>query len=53
MLIMAIVGGAVLPKVYGVLAEGPLGYQNAYWMMVPCYLFILWYALKGSRLQRW
>jgi MFS transporter, FHS family, L-fucose permease len=53
MLIMAIVGGAVLPKVYGVLAEGPLGYQNAYWMMVPCYLFILWYANKGSRLQRW
>lgn len=52
-LVMAIVGGAVLPKVYGVLAEGPLGYQSAYWMMVPCYLFILWYALKGVRLLRW
>lgn len=52
-LVMAIVGGALLPKVYGVLAEGPLGYQSAYWMMVPCYLFILWYALKGARLLRW
>lgn len=52
-LVMAIIGGAVLPKLYGALAEGPLGYQSAYWMMVPCYLFILWYAVKGSRLQRW
>ncbi|MGV3638310.1 MAG: sugar MFS transporter, partial [Flavobacteriales bacterium] len=38
LLIMAIVGGAALPKLYGILAEGALGYQNAYWMMVPCYL---------------
>ncbi len=53
MLIMAIVGGAVLPKVYGSLAEGPIGYQHAYWMMVPCYLFMLWYGLKGARILRW
>ncbi|MCB0763546.1 MAG: sugar MFS transporter [Flavobacteriales bacterium] len=53
LLIMAIVGGAVLPKVYGGLAESTLGYQQAYWMMAPCYLFMLWYAFKGSRMVRW
>lgn len=53
LLVMAIVGGAVLPKIYGILAEGSLGYQSAYWMMVPCYVFILWYGFKGSRILRW
>ncbi|MBK6884466.1 MAG: sugar MFS transporter [Flavobacteriales bacterium] len=53
MLVMAIVGGAVLPKLYGMLAESSVGYQQAYWIMVPCYLFILWYALKGARIVRW
>lgn len=53
LLVMAIVGGAILPKVYGALAESSVGYQHAYWMMVPCYLFMLWYGLKGSRILRW
>jgi len=52
-LIMAIVGGAILPKLYGSLAESPIGFQQAYWIMVPCYLFMLWYGLKGSRILRW
>ncbi|MBP9161084.1 MAG: sugar MFS transporter [Flavobacteriales bacterium] len=54
LLIMAIAGGAILPLVYGRLAELPaIGHQQAYWMMVPCYLFILWYGLKGHRQKAW
>ncbi|MBP6575487.1 MAG: glucose/galactose MFS transporter, partial [Flavobacteriales bacterium] len=53
LLIMAIVGGAILPKVYGMLAEGPVGYQSAYWMMIPCYLFIGWYGVRGWRKMAW
>ena len=54
LLVMAIAGGAVLPLIYGSLAEEPgIGHQNAYWMMVPCYLFILWYGLKGHRKMAW
>jgi MFS transporter, FHS family, L-fucose permease len=50
LLIMAIAGGAVLPLVYGHLADVPaIGPQQAYWILVPCYLFILWYSLKGSQ----
>lgn len=50
MLIMAIAGGAVLPKIYGALADMPrIGHQQAYWIMVPCYLFIGWYALSGHK----
>jgi glucose/galactose transporter len=54
LLIMAIAGGAILPLTYGKLAEVPsIGHQQAYWMLVPCYLFILWYGLKGHKRKAW
>lgn len=54
LLIMAIAGGAVLPPIYGALAGmANIGPQQAYWMLIPCYLFIGWYALRGSRMRRW
>ncbi|MBN8578894.1 MAG: sugar MFS transporter [Cytophagales bacterium] len=48
LLIMAIAGGAILPLVYGWLSE-LTNSQQAYWMMVPCYLFILYFATKGYK----
>jgi glucose/galactose transporter len=54
LLIMAIVGGAVLSPLYGLLADNAaIGHKNAYWMLVPCYLFILFYSLKGHRFVNW
>jgi len=48
-LIMGIAGGAVLPQVYG-LIEASLGYQPAFLIsMLPCYLFIFYYAVKGYK----
>ncbi|MEW6984011.1 sugar MFS transporter [Colwelliaceae bacterium 6471] len=52
LLIMGISGGAILPLVYGALSEGIDG-QSAYWMMIPIYLFILYYALKGHKKHHW
>lgn len=49
LLIMGIAGGAILPLVYGGLAS-VLGSQSAYWMMLPCYIFIFYYALIGCRI---
>ncbi len=54
LLIMAIAGGALLPLLYGRLADVPsIGPQQAYWTLVPCYLFILWYSVKGARMRAW
>jgi fucose permease len=54
LLIMAIAGGAVLPPVYGSLAAmAEVGPRAAYWLLVPCYLFIGWYGLHGWRLRNW
>ena len=50
LLIMAIAGGATIPLLYGRLADvASIGSHNAYWIMVPCYLFILWYAVAGHK----
>jgi MFS transporter, FHS family, L-fucose permease len=53
-LIMAIAGGALLPLIYGKLSDmSGIGPRNAYYLMVPCYLFILFYSMKGYRLKSW
>ncbi len=49
LLIMGIAGGALLPLVYGGFSTA-FGNQAAYWMMLPCYLFIFYYALIGCKL---
>lgn len=51
MLIMAIVGGALLPLVYGKLADN-FSTQAAYWICIPCYLAIMYYAFIGHKAGR-
>jgi len=51
LLVMAIAGGAILPLIFSKIAEST-GMQNAYLIMVPCYLFILYFAMKGHKLGR-
>ena len=48
LLIMGIVGGALLPLVYGALADSS-NRQSAYWIALPCYLYILYFAVKGHK----
>jgi FHS family L-fucose permease-like MFS transporter len=48
LLVMAIVGGAVVPVLQGVLADA-FGVQNAFILPLLCYLYIVFYGLKGSR----
>ena len=52
LLIMGISGGALLPLIYGLLSESIDG-QTAYVMMLPLYLYILFYALKGHKIKQW
>jgi glucose/galactose transporter len=52
LLIMAIAGGALLPMLYGRLSDASNS-QSAYWVMLPCYAMILFYAAKGHSLRRW
>jgi len=50
LLIMGILGGAILPPLYGKIAELIGSRQNAYFIMLPCYLFVLYFAVAGYKL---
>ncbi len=50
LLVMGIVGGAVLPLIFGWLAD-TASYQVAYWICLPAYLFILYYAVQGHKIR--
>lgn len=59
LLVMSIVGGAVLPLIFGFLVDlfkrGEVyvvgDYQNAYWIFIPAYLFIFYYATLGHKIR--
>jgi len=48
LLIMAIVGGALIPVAQGWLADH-IGLHHAFILPAVCYLYIVYYAFKGSR----
>lgn len=50
LLIMAIGGGALLPLAYGRLAD-VFSPQHAYWIVVPCYICIWYYAVAGHKIR--
>jgi FHS family L-fucose permease-like MFS transporter len=47
-LIMAIVGGAIIPVTQGAIADR-MGIHHAFFLPVICYLYILFFALSGSK----
>jgi FHS family L-fucose permease-like MFS transporter len=51
LMIMGVVGGAIMPLVYGALADSS-DRQLAYWITLPCYLYILFYAAKGYQVGK-
>lgn len=53
LLIMSISGGAILPIIFGRITELTDNFQMAYWIGIPCYLLILFYALKGHKIKKW
>jgi len=51
LLIMGNLGGALLPLLYGRLAD-IINPQDAYMVVIPCYLFILYYAIAGHKIGK-
>jgi FHS family L-fucose permease-like MFS transporter len=50
LLIMAIVGGAVIPYLLGVLADH-IGLQHAFALPLLCYAYIVFYGVSGSKIR--
>jgi FHS family L-fucose permease-like MFS transporter len=50
LLIMAIVGGALIPQLQGFLADH-IGLQHAFFLPLLCYAYIVFYGLSGSKIR--
>ncbi|MFZ0491167.1 MAG: sugar MFS transporter [Salegentibacter sp.] len=50
-LIMALAGGAVIPLLYGLLAD-ELNSHYAYIIVIPCYLYIWFFAISGHKIKK-
>lgn len=69
LLVMAISGGAIIPPLYGRLVDSnklelmanglkenealASAATNSYWILIPCYVIILFFALKGHKYKNW
>ena len=47
-LVLGIVGGAIIPLIFGWMVDS-ISYQLAYWICLPGYLYILFFAIKGHK----
>lgn len=51
-MIMGLCGNALMPLVYGYLADH-LDLRQAYWVLIPCYVYMVFYAVYGHKIRRW
>lgn len=52
LLIMGLCGNAILPLVYGHFAE-IYDLRIGYWVLVPCFLYLVFFAVKGHKITSW
>ena len=52
-IIMMISGGALMPLLYGKIADQIGNTQTAYVILIPCYIFIYYYATIGHKKSSW
>lgn len=51
-MIMALCGNAIMPLFYGHFAD-VYDVRQAYWVLFPCYLYLVYYAFSGHKLRSW
>lgn len=52
LLIMGLCGNAIIPMIYGLAADS-YSVRDAYWVLVPCFLYIIFYAFMGHKVKSW
>lgn len=51
-MIMGLCGNAIMPLFYGHFAD-LFDVRTAYWVLFPCYLYLVFYAIKGHKIRKW
>lgn len=51
-LVMALSGSAFMTLAYGALSD-KVGLDKAYWLLIPCFLYMIYYSLWGYKVEYW
>jgi FHS family L-fucose permease-like MFS transporter len=51
-MVMGLCGSAILPLLYGHFAD-LFDVRKAYWVLFPCYMYLVFYAFYGFKLRNW
>ena len=52
LLIMGLCGNAILPLIFGYFAE-LYDLRIGYWILIPCFLYLIFFATKGHKINSW
>jgi fucose permease len=52
LLVMGLVGNGILPLIYGKFAD-IYDRKQAYWVLIPCFIYLLYYAFHGHKITSW
>lgn len=51
-MIMGLCGNAIMPLIYGYFADA-FSPRQAYWVLFPCYSYLVFYAIYGHKIKKW
>ena len=52
LLVMALCGSAIMTLVYGLMTDY-MSLQASYWLLIPCFVFMIYYAVWGYKVENW
>ncbi|MDD7455628.1 MAG: sugar MFS transporter [Bacteroidales bacterium] len=52
-LVMGLCGNAIVPMIYAWLADKASNLQVGYWVLLVCFGFMIFYAVKGYKIEHW
>ena len=49
---MGLCGNAIMPQIYGLVAD-KVSLAAGYWVLIPCFIYLIFYATYGYKIERW
>lgn len=53
LMVMALSGNALMVLLYGSIADHLGSLQKAYWLLIPCFVYMLFYVVYGHKIEKW
>lgn len=52
-MVMGLCANAIVPLLYAWLVDATGSARTGYWVLIPCFLYMIFYAVRGYKIERW